>query len=322
MKLFNGLMGLRVCYDANTGAQGGGASGGNAGASGASGGGGAAQGNAGAGNSAGNGTGSTGAGATNAGAPDWTQSLSEEHRGLVQTKGFKSADDVINSYKHIERAMGAPKDRVFIRPEKTDNKAEMDLFYKQLGRPDNAKDYAFENMPKEGVDQEFVDSIKSNFFDAGLTSSQANQVVQKYNEFLAKRQENLAAAAKDTEIKAAQGLQKEWGMAYEQNDGIAQEAMRALGVDKMAFEKFKTALGPAEAVKFFYNLGSKMGESSFVLGSGNKGGKNTPESARAEISRLQTDAGFQQLVQNGDRASLDKWANLHKEAYPDLHGHQ
>lgn len=232
---------------------------------------------------------------------DWTATMAPDLKGYVQNKGFKDPASAIDSYRNLEKLMGAPKERLLRLPEKDDDAAGWGEIYNRLGRPTDAKGYDLK-VP-EGADPAFNEWAKSTFHEAGLTAKQAQLVNDKYNEF----QNGTATAQKESyETKVAdeeRTLKKDWGTAYADNEKLAQKAARQFGITAEQVDKLEQTMGYASLMKFMHAIGSKVGEDSFVSASGKKSGFGnlTPEAAKNQIQTFMQDKSWVAKYTEGDR---------------------
>lgn len=252
-------------------------------------------------------------------AANWIDSISDaDTKGWVQNKGFKEPVDVVTSYRHLEKLMGADKaGRTVVLPSKWDDPNEVGAFYEKLGVPKDPSGY---QMPKD-ADPEMAKWAPSVFKEAGLTPRQAETLTAKWNEMVSGRSQAMKA---EFEAKAAAdltALKTEWGAAYNDKVAKAKAAAKEFGVDEAIADKLETALGTSGLLKFFANLGEKVGESGFVSGTNSgafDGVAKTPAAAQAEIKELRADPEFVRKYVNGDVEAKQKMERLHRWAYPDM----
>jgi hypothetical protein len=256
----------------------------------------------------------TGAGTPGSQAPavaqDWTTGLADESKGFVQNKGWKNPGEVLESYRNLEKLVGAPPDRILQLPQGDDPQA-MEGIYNRLGRPASPEGYKLP-MPEKGGDPAFAKAASEIFHKAGLSEKQANEVVSWWNQTNAGAQEAAREAYVAKVTSEKQALQKEWGAAHEQNSATASRAIREFAVPPEAIDAIESKIGFAATVKLFHSIGSKLGEASFVAGErGRSDSALTPQQATSRIKELISDAGFVRRLQEGGIAEKNEWARLH-----------
>lgn len=270
--------------------------------------------------------GSFGSGIPNPGAStnDWTSSLNPEIKGYVQAKGFKDVGAIADSYRNLEKLLGAGPDKLLKLPEKADAPEWNDIYYK-LGKPQDSANYKIPVPEGQQEDKQFTDFVRKTFHDANLTAEQAEKVATKWNEFTSER---LGAATKESQAATLMkqqtekaNLQNEWGKAFDQNVNIAREATRAFGIKPETLDKLEGAMGFPELMKFMHNIGTRLGhEGKFVEGTSGQNsngfGALTPEVAQNKIAELKADKEFVQRMWTGDTKAKAEWTRLHEFAFP------
>lgn len=296
-----------------------GSAGGAAAASGSAGGAAAAQ--AGAQTSGGGGAPASGATSANGSPPaglttDWTSSFNDGDKGFVTNKGWKAPTDVLESYRNLEKLVGAPPEQVIKLP-KADDPQGWDSVFTRLGRPANPEGYKLE-VPKEGGSPEFAKWASEQFFKAGLSEQQGQGIVKQWNEYQASQfQAQKDAYTAKTAVETST-LKKEWGAAYDQNLAAAARAARTFGVDPKAIGAMEASIGLAATMKFFQSIGSKLGDASYVAGSQPGGnGPLTPAQAKDRISTLKADNQWSKRFLEGSTKEKLEMEMLHKYAFPD-----
>ena len=245
---------------------------------------------------------------------DWKSGLKPELKGYIDTKGFKDVGQLADSYLNLEKAMGAPRERLLKLPENATDKEAMNEIFSKLGRPSKPEDYKLE-VP-EGSPTDFADWAKGQFFELGLTATQASELTKQWNAYQAGKGTEI-----DTEMTAkadqdVKDLKREWGAAHDTNLKLSQRAARTLGLDEGTIEGIEKSLGYKKTMTLFNDIGKKIGEDSFV--SSNSGGSAmgmTPEAAQSRIQTLKNAAEWTGKMYNGDSAQQDEWDRLHKMAF-------
>lgn len=246
----------------------------------------------------------------------WMAGLNDEARGWASTKGFQDTGALVDSYRNLEKAIGAPKERVALLPEKFYDDAgkltpEGRQIYERLGAPKEAKDYGLE-VPKEGGDPARADNFQKIAHELGLTKTQVQKLAAADTEYF-KGLQAADGAAKAQAFKDQDALlAKNWGAAKEQNTRIAQEAYRNLGMTAQEVDGMSAAIGHAKTMELLLKLGKGLGESSFISGTPAADRMMDPASATAQIKALKEDRGFQEKFNAGDKESIDKWTRLHQ----------
>lgn len=160
--------------------------------------------------------------------------LSEGTRSWVETKGYKSFDDIAQAAQHAEQKLGSslsvPKDDA---PQE-----EWDKFYSKLGRPESADKYEFkrpEGLPEDlPWDSEGEQALKAWAFEAGVPPKQAQNILNGYAKMQADRLQAARTAQAEAVTRTADELTKEWGPAdsdgFKQKHQLADRAFKKLGL--------------------------------------------------------------------------------------------
>lgn len=229
-----------------------------------------------------------------------TLGLDAEANTLVTERQWKHPNDVIKSYRNLEKLTGVPADQIIKLPKGDDPKAWNEV-YTRLGRPEKADGY---KLPvPEGQDGAFAKTAAEWFHEAGVTQAGATRLATKWNEFQAAQQKQYTEqlAARDTEQVNA--LKSEWGANYDRLAGQVDKAAETFGMKPEQLAALKQVMGPKEAMQFLQKIGSKLGveDNQFHDGAAPQGFNNmSPEQAQAEITRLQKDKLFAQEFNSAD----------------------
>ena len=248
----------------------------------------------------------------------WKETLSPEQKGLIESKGFENIGMLVDSYGNLEKLKGVPAEKLLKIPEKglADDPETWGSVFDKLGRPKDANGYDIKMQnPEDANEQKAVEWAKGTFHKLGLTKAQGEQFIDQWNDLAA---QNAAEADQrlDAQIKEAdKNLRVEWGRAYEKNKSIAVQAAKKFGLDENSFSKLQGALGYAEAMKLFQQVGAALGEHNFVDGKAAGSGVMTPDAAKYQINQLTTDPEFQAKFASGNVEAKAKWDKLLEMAY-------
>lgn len=249
---------------------------------------------------------------------DWAKGADELTTGYIQNKGWDNPMKVVDSYRNLEKLLGADKaDNAVVIPKHDADPKEWAAVYDKLGRPSAPDGYKVE-LP-EGGDKAFHEASMSKFHELGLTKAQGEQLANWYNSTVV---ESVQAAEADRAARFQQedtAIRQEWGAAFTQNLAQAQAAARGLGLDGATIDKLSDALGHKATMQMLQNIGSRMGEDTFVTGNGdtNFGSVMTPAQAKASIQSLMSDKDFTARYLKGDAGAKAEMQRLHQFAYPE-----
>ena len=241
------------------------------------------------------------------------EGLSEDAMTFVSNKGFKSVEDVVTSYRNLEKLQGVPADKLIRLPDEN-NADEVNAFYNKLGRPEKAEDYKFEIA--DGQDDSIAKAIAPELFKAGLSQKQAAAIYKTLE--AAKIEQTKAAEA--AAVKAEEDLKSEWGTNYDNNLKAAQQAAKIAGVTAEQIEALQKATDYKTVMNMFKNLASKFGEDTLRGAGDNKQTRFTltPQQAREKIEQLKTNKDWVQKISSGDKAALQEYDELTKLAVSDM----
>lgn len=287
------------------------------------------------------GTGTEGAGAngTQAGAQggtpapaafDWKGlNLEPGLQNVVEAHQWKSPADLLNSYTNLQKVMGikgSNPDRVLILPKEGDAPEAWNEVFTKLGRPAKAEEY--ELPVPEGQPKEFANKASQWFHELGIPKGAAVKLAERFNAHAQEMMTAQQAQLTDTHTKQMTDLKTEWGAEYDANTLVVDKAAQTFGMGKEELSALKQAMGPAAAMKFLHNIGSRLGaEGRFVDG---QGGSNdpvmSPAQAQAEIQRLIKDKAFvQQWNSTSDpkaradaRAMMDKLQKMARPGFTEI----
>ncbi len=210
----------------------------------------------------------------------------------AEGKGWKSPEAAVKSAYHLEKMVGAPADSVLRIPQEGDADG-WKAVYEKLGAPHDVKDYNLPGVGDDPASQAYANHMRDVFKNAGLSTKQVETVLNANNEFNEQYSQQQSTEY-DQEIQAAeQTLKKEWGNGYNVQLVTAQQAAQNLGFTEGMLNGLEQAVGYAETMKFMAELGSRLGEDSFVGGSGETpgaiGASSTPAQAQAAWETFKSD---------------------------------
>lgn len=247
----------------------------------------------------------------------WYSTLPTEQHALVQTKGWKDAGAVVESYTNLEKLLGADRaGRTVTIPTDKSTPEEIAAFHTKLGVPDKAEGY--EIKIAEGVDPTFSKMMAAAMKDAGIPKGAGEKLAAVYQQ-----QEAAATTAflaqSDADMRA---LQTEWGADFDAKLETAGRGAAALGLkDRALRDKLERAVGTKTLLTWAHMVGEMTSEHGGPR-LGSDGSKSatftlTKESAQAKVEALTKDSEFQSRLQSPNAKVRDKamieWEEAHKQ---------
>jgi hypothetical protein len=134
----------------------------------------------------------------------------EAHKSIVETKGWKTPGDALESYVNLEKLIGADKaGRTVVLPKDENDVEGRKAFYAKLGVPESADKYELP-LP-DGDSDELAKAAADWFHKAGVPKTAAQQITKAWNDHISgmvKAQEEAEKAQADTELAQ---LKSTWG---------------------------------------------------------------------------------------------------------------
>lgn len=226
------------------------------------------------------------AAAAGGGAAAW---FPESHKTLVETKQWKGAGDVIDSYNNLEKLVGADKaGRTVVLPKDEKDAEGIKAFHAKIGVPESPDKY---ELPKPEGDNGEFSKIAAGWFHAnGVPKAAAQGIAKAWNDHIGKivkDQETAALAASEQQLTELKGT---WGAEFEKNSEFAKRFLNASGWDKAKVNLYEQTFGTAQMLKDFHSWGSKTAEPGFAGGEG--GGSSfsgSKQAAQAKLDQIRND---------------------------------
>lgn len=250
--------------------------------------------------------------------PKWFDGLSTDDKTYLAAKGWdkdgKGPEDILKSYRNIERLRGVDADKLVKLPDwsKPESVAE---YRAAIGVPAEVTGYqADPAVVAEGL----VDPAMAADFslEMGLTQAQHDVFMRRASAMFRAATQEQAEERGRREAVALGELAKQWGTKAPEYNQAAANAITAVGVTDAELAALNASeLGQAGTRALLARFGVKMGEHTRPAENG--GGLNMPtvDSAKAELVALKSDQAFLAKLGAGDRESLAKLDQLQKIAY-------
>lgn len=247
---------------------------------------------------------------------NWLTALPDDLKGVADHKGWKTPEDALKSYKHLEELMGADKaGRGVIMPKDAEDKEGYDRIYKALGRPDSPEGYEIKSLvlesgsPVDDGDASLAETMSGAMHEAGLSKAQAQKLVAAFQGVVKSTNDGAEQTFK-AELEAFERQVKPAELE------AARRGFRFFGLEKDEAGEVSASLvrslGPERAVKMFARLGGALGEDQTIEGGRGPGPFGSPESASKRMDQLLNDPAFSKRYLSGDQGARDEIGNLSK----------
>lgn len=249
----------------------------------------------------------------------WTDALGEGVRDYAAGKGWRDADALVESYRHLERKIG---ERGLPLPAAEADEAVWERFYNAAGRPEQPDGYEFampEGLPDDfAYSEEMAGLMRGWAHEAGLNPRQAQKLHDSYVGHLAEWSRGYRADQERRRAAAETELRADWGGAYRRNRELAGRAVDAFGGAPL--KDALKAMGLKDdprLLRAFARAGELIAEDGMVGEGANRAAGRL--GARAEIERLSGDGDFLARLTDRDRAghedAVRRWSDLHARAF-------
>lgn len=253
--------------------------------------------------------------------PTWYESAPDETKGFIQNKGWDDPVKAVTAYQELEKFRGANENELLFLPKDPEAEGAFDKIYDKLGRPDAADKYEI-NLP-EGVqlDETRLSGAREIAHKLGLNTKQFEALAQFDAEYMATAHQQQQEAQAQAQEADYQKLISEWGDNATEREELARRGLRHVipeGVDKDDMvEKIEKAIGTANVLKIFANVGETSGREDKITDStSSRPFGYTAEQAQSDrkslMSELQGDAKRLATYNQGKGTDFDKMQRLNK----------
>lgn len=229
---------------------------------------------------------------------------------------------LVKNYVNAEKLIGSKR---LALPGENATEEELNAFYAALGRPESHEKYDLKYPDDHPIKMspEMEKFARQMFFKAGLSSKQARELFDSYNQYMKEEYTRVTAAREADLQKRMDELVAEFG-GPEMFTRRVEAAKRLVDQTSPEFKKWLDDTGLANEpmlIREFAKFGVKLFEDSAVGGSAGTFGM-TPAEAKAKIADLYQDKDFQKAYNDnanpGHVGAIEKMNTLFKLAYPEI----
>ena len=199
---------------------------------------------------------------------DFKSLIPESFKEEKSLENFDNMEDLLKSYLHAQKMVGADKIPV---PNKFATDEDWKEVFSRLGAPKSPEDYKY-SFKDDEVDPNQLKTFNETAHKLGLLPKQAEALVKYYNDLNKGQSEQLEAQAIEAQTKTETELKKEFGPQFNKRlDQAKRLAINTLGEDFLNKTVLKdgSRLGDnLEVIKAFSNLADKLSEDEIVKGEG------------------------------------------------------
>lgn len=221
---------------------------------------------------------------------DWRSQIPEEIRDHKSLAHFTDVGAMAKSLVNAQSMIGA--DKVAI-PGKHATDEDWGEVWRKLGRPDTPDGYELVNEMPEGIEQndDMLNWFRNTAHEIGMTPSQAQKMLGKYNQFLGTQIEVDEGQIEQLRETTETELKKEFGAAFADrvsNGNAVMQEFGAEGLTELQLADGRLLGDHPDIIKMMVNVGefinSKIGED--VLAGTKSSGGLAPDDARAKLEEI------------------------------------
>lgn len=223
--------------------------------------------------------------------------------------------NLMKSYVHAQKKMG---EKGVHLPTDKSSAEEWEAFHNML-RPSELDKYELKNEVAEGqtVDEELFAGFKEIAHKSGMTTKQAQNLLNWYNESQATATNTLKEQEDASYAKEVEALKADWGENFDGQLSLARRALKEFAdEDTLQYLQDTKLDGNVQLIRLFNKIGKGLMEDTFDGQSHGHFGKSK-EDALAELNRIIADPAHP--VHHRDHAShrdaLNQYEKLGQIAY-------
>ena len=265
--------------------------------------------------------------------PRWFDSLPEEDKAYIATRGL-TEKDVLEAFRETAKAhreaqsyMGVPNEQLLKLPGPNARPEEWDTVYQRLGYSTNPDDYKFDGLKfpdGKDVPAALTDHVRAQALALHLSPTAAKQLAEQTIAFTAGQAQAQTSEQQIEAARTTERLRASWGPNYQANMTIADRAyaamMAAAGFDQAtmtaSMQKFKEIQGTEGVLQLLLAVGQRIGEDGFVRGGGAPPDPGaliaSAQQAQARKTELMTDKEWAKRYLAGGLTEVREMATLNE----------
>ena len=210
--------------------------------------------------------------------------IPEEYKEEKALSNFNNMEDLLKSYLHAQKMVGANKIAV---PNKMATEDDWKEVFKKLGAPEKPDDYKY-SFKEDEINPEQLKSFNETAHKLGLLPKQAENLIKFYQEMNSVGEQSKLQTAQAKQLEAESLLKKEFGAEYgkrlDQAKRLASETFGKELLNNTILQDGSRLGDNVEIIRAFTMLADKLSEDEIVKG--DDVGYMTAGQIEKEISQL------------------------------------
>lgn len=242
------------------------------------------------------------------------------NRGLDKMPADQAARELVKSYRNLERMQRTPADQL-LRLPKQDDPVDLENFWRRLGKPEKAEDYAFEDVEFQNdaeKTQRFKEVARKTAQELHMPKDMAEKMVAAIFGWGEKESEEAEVTARAGQKAEEVELFQAWGSpnspTYRANAFLVDKALADLNIDQDTADAMRNVIGLKRFMEVFHKIGQSLGEDKFVGGDGGVSGVArgplSAQDSKSSLAELKKDPSWRQRFLKGDKQALLQFQNL------------
>jgi hypothetical protein len=215
---------------------------------------------------------------------DFKSLIPEEYKEEKALSNFNNMEDLLKSYLHAQKMVGANKIAV---PNKMATEDDWKEVFKKLGAPEKPDDYKY-SFKEDEINPEQLKSFNETAHKLGLLPKQAENLIKFYQEMNSVGEQSKFQTAQAKQLEAESLLKKEFGAEYgkrlDQAKRLASETFGKELLNNTILQDGSRLGDNVEIIRAFTMLADKLSEDEIVKG--DDVGYMTAGQIEKEISQL------------------------------------
>ena len=182
--------------------------------------------------------------------------VSDDDFSYIDKKGFKTPQDLLKSYRELERAYSSK-----VSIPKDGDKEGFSKLYMKLGMPQDKDGLKIDFLDE---DKEIGEQFKVVCLENNILPQAAQAMYKWFVDFRTDMEMKSAQKWAENSSKELCEMKQEWGKDANRNMELVRRGIRVFSDDTDVIENMEKALGTKQMMKAFMNVGQALSEDNPV----------------------------------------------------------